>query len=80
MAGEHQGHHLVADLAVGECLSRLAAGAQQEAEDVAAAGARVGTAARDLAEDDLVEHGARGDHLAPGEPGPRSRRSAKSIP
>ena len=37
MAGEHQGHHLVADLAVGEALARLAAGAEQEAEDVAAA-------------------------------------------
>ena len=34
MAGEHQGHHLVADLLVGEALPRLVADADQEAEDV----------------------------------------------
>ena len=66
MAGEHQGHHLVADLAVGECLPRLAAGADQQAEDVLLTGVGLGAAAGDLAEDDLIEHGARGDHLAPG--------------
>ena len=66
MAGEHQGHHLVADLAVAEFLAAGAAGADQEAEDVAAAGVRVGAAAGDLAEDDLVEHLARAAHLAPG--------------
>ena len=66
MAGEHQGHHLVAHLAVGERLARLAAGAEQEAEDVLALVVRGRAAAVDLAEDDLVEHLPRGDQLAPG--------------
>ena len=47
-------------------LPRLVADAEQEAEHVAAAGVRAAAAAGDLAEDDLVEHGARGEHLAPG--------------
>ena len=81
MAGEHQGHHLVADLAVGEGLAALAAGADQEAEDVLAAGVGVGAAAGDLAEDDLVEDlAARQISLRQGEPGPRSSRRWKSIP
>ena len=69
MAGEHQRHHLVADLAVGERLAALAADVDQEAEDVAALGVGLGAAAGDLAEDDLVEHLARGDQLAPGRAG-----------
>ena len=46
---------------------RLVADAEQQAEDVAA-GSGPGSARRagDLAEDDLVEDRARGDHLAPG--------------
>lgn len=69
MAGEHQGHHLVADLAVGEGLAALTAGADQETEDVAATGVGRGAAAGDLAEDDLVEDPAGGDELAPGRAG-----------
>ena len=66
MAGEHQGHHLVADLAVGEFLAAGTAGAGQEAEDVAPGRVRICPAAGDLAEDDLVEHLARAVHPAPG--------------
>ena len=81
MAGEHQRHHLVADLAVGEFLAAVAAGADQEAEDVAAARVGLGAAAGDLAEDDLVEDlRASAIILRQGEPGPRSRRRWKSIP
>jgi hypothetical protein len=65
VAGEHQGHHLVADLGVGEFLAAGALGAGQEAEDVAPVRIRVGAASGDLAEDDLVEDFARGDELAP---------------
>ncbi len=69
MAGEHQGHHLVAHLAVGERLARFAAGAEQEAEDVLALVVGRGAPALDLTEDDLVEHLPRGDQLAPGRAG-----------
>lgn len=65
MAGEHQGHHLVADLAVGEALAVLAAGGDEQAEDVLAAGVGGGAAAADLLVDDPVEDGARGHQLAP---------------
>ena len=66
MTGEHQRHHLVADLLVGEALPRLIAHPDQEAEDVHAL--RVGTGATlgDLAVDDLVEDRPRSDHLRPG--------------
>ena len=66
MAGEHQRHQLVADLAVGEALPRLVADVEQQAEHVHPARVRARAAVGDLVEDDLVEHFARGEHLAPG--------------
>ena len=69
MAGEHQRHHLVADLAVGEGLAVLAAGGDEQAEDVLAARVGGGAAAADLLVDDPVEDTAGGDHLAPGRAG-----------
>ena len=69
VTGEHQGHHLVADLLVGEALPRLVAHADQQAEDVHLAPGRGCPALGDLAVDDLVEHGARAHHLRPGRAG-----------
>ena len=56
VAGEHQGHQLVADLPVGEALARLVADAEQQAEHVEPAGVGLCAALGDLGEDDLVEH------------------------
>ena len=69
MAGEHQGHQLVADLLVGEPLPRLVANADQEAEDVHPALVTGGAALGDLGVDDLVEHRPRARHLRPGRAG-----------
>ena len=81
MAGEHQGHHLVADLAVGERLARLAAGAEQEAEDVAAA-RRPGSARRRAISPKTISSRTAREAiiLRQGEPGPRSSRSAEVDP
>ena len=69
MAGEHQGHHLVADLRVGEPLPRLVADSDQEAEDVLLLRIGVCRRLRDLAEDDLVQHRARARPSSPGRTG-----------
>ena len=69
VAGEHQGHQLVADLLVGEPLPRLVPHPEQEAEHVQPAGVGALPAMGDLVEDDLVEHRPRGEHLAPGRAG-----------
>ena len=66
VAGEHQGHQLVADLLVGEPLPRLVSDSDQEAEDVHLALVGSRPALGDLGVDDLVEHGARARHLRPG--------------
>ena len=68
MPGEHQRHHLVADLGVAEAGPVLVAGGDQQAEDVQPLVVGVRPAPGDLAEDDLVEDGARAHHPPPGAP------------
>ena len=81
VAGEHQRHQLVADLAVGEALAGLVADAEQQAEHVHA-GSASGSAAPlgDLGEDDLVEDLARGEHLAPRRAGPAQEAQREVDP
>ena len=65
VAGEHQGHHLVADLLVGEAGAVLVAGLEQQAHDVLARAVGVRAAAGDLAEDQGVELAPGGVHARP---------------
>ena len=69
MAGEHQRHDLVADVALGERRAVLVGGLEQQAEDVLAALA-LRAAAIDLAEDQRVQPRARADHPPPRRPRP----------
>ena len=66
MAGEHQGHQLVANLPVGEALAGLVADAEQQAEHVHPA--RVGVCRRWAISAKTISSSTlpRGEHLAPG--------------
>ena len=68
VAGEHQRHDLVADVALGEPRTVLVGGLEQEGEDVLSALA-ARAAAIDLGEDQGVEAPAGGHHPPPRRPG-----------
>jgi hypothetical protein len=74
VAGEQQGHELVAQLAVGQ------PGAHQQREDVdAVVGGGVAAAAGDLVEQDRVSSVAQAQERPYGLRGPRSTRLQPSI-
>ena len=80
VAGEHQGHQLVADLAVGKPSPASSRTSSSRLSTSHPPGIRALPAMRDLGEDDLVEDPPRGQRLAPRRPRPAQEAQREVDP